>query len=58
MKVNAQFVGIFIAASPAIKYSSLYIKSLEICKYIYLRKSSGSYEAEPYLLEEIYIDLD
>ena len=54
----AQCVGILVAASPAIKYSCIYIKSLERCKYLGLLKSNGNYDEILNLSSEVHTDLD
>lgn len=53
----AKFVGILVAASPAIKYSTLYIKSLERCKYIGLLHSHADYDAHLTLTQEAHEDI-
>lgn len=52
----AQFVGSLVAASPAIKYSLIYIKNFERYKYLGLLKSNGDYDKKLYLSDEIYAD--
>lgn len=54
----AQYIGNLVAACPAIKYSPLYIKSLERCKFLALQKIDGDYEGTVHLSREVYIDLN
>lgn len=54
----AQFVGNLVAASPGLKYSNLYIKNFERCKYLALIDSNGDYNKKLYLSEEMHKDLD
>ena len=54
----AQFVGNLIAAAPAVKYSFVYIKSLERCKYVGLLKHNGNYDENLCLSDEVYEDLN
>ncbi|XP_066600023.1 uncharacterized protein [Prorops nasuta] len=53
----AQLIGILVAANQAIKYSWLYIKSLEREKYLELRKNRGNYEANMKLSVQALEDL-
>lgn len=53
----ASFVGIIVAACPAIKYGWLYSKNLERQKYLSLLKNKGNYDSLMTLPENLTYDL-
>lgn len=58
IRLLAEFIGVLIAACPAIKYGWLYTKNLERLKFIALKENSGDYEAIMELPEGILPELN
>lgn len=53
----AQFVGLIVAACPAVKYGWLYSKFFERAKYLALSKNNQNYNANMCLDEDCKTDL-
>lgn len=53
----AEFIGVLVAACPAIRYGTLYTKSLEREKFLALEESNGNYDSDMTISKKIIPDL-
>lgn len=54
----AEFIGILVAACPAIRYGTLYTKAFEREKYLALERSNGNYDIDMRISKKINFDLE